>query len=1035
MIQLRIVGESEIRIGRKVITPGAEVVFALGVYLCVRAGDRLSREEVTETFWGTGRESQARHSLRQMLYRLRQKGFTLDEDGEELYLDPARVDSDLTAVLSEGWPAAATTAEAMAAGQLAPGFTRAITERFQAWFDGVRDRLAAQHRRACLQQISRARREGRWADLDRWALEVLRTDPLNEEATLARAESAAISGSKAVALEIIDAYMEELGERAPVIGLPASVLRRRIAERPSDWSTRGPRDVPLVGRTELMSRLTGYVDAAGRGNGSSVLLWGAPGIGKTRLAEEVAAYAGVRGFRVVSVRASSASKRRPLALLLSLVPQLLELPGALGCAPDSLSVLTKIASQGANVVRAGPARSTPTLREALADSLTDLVDAVTAECKLILLTDDLHNIDDSSSSVIGPLLASLGDRRMLHLGTSRSRDSFPAQRLVSVPPLEGEEATALAEAFVLACPWHPKRQNPIHIARASGGNPLFVRELAFHEADREGHLPGTLHALMTERLESLHPQLLRALRLIAVLGGQLSTASRLSSLLGDAQTLSEALAPLDEIGLLRVGEHRSFELHECWQQTVIEEMRPVVRTSLAHECATLLSTESPLSFAAAWRAGTLYKETSEPAGALAMHRVCAEELMIRGLPAEAVDVLNGILDVAQSQEDRLQLLTLRAWAERELGDYDAVLRTCESALPLVPAVGSVRDTRLANLLVLQTEASWKTFQQHVLPLDQLVPALSNNDIDWRVRHEMCLFATIAVLTDVYDPIVETFHSHSRLLSHEHGASLDGLLTDLIYQAERGDAENVLLTERRLVALDENLPSLESRCRVLRFRAAALRCIGSWDESRLLGERCFQLARQGALRETLAATCDIMVHGALDANDLADAELWMTRYIEARYESASALRRQAFQHAHARILVHREEYAEAHSILEAITPNLPTRRMRRGRGANSALMALCAAMRGDRDCAVAATQIVEEISRQDRASLQSDIATELLLRAAHALGDHSTRERIGVWYAHKRREEFPAAIAPFFSAVQSYYSGVHSSHARMHRSRI
>ena len=83
VIRLRALGANEIRIGRKRITPSAEVVFALGLYLCVRAGERFTRDELTEIFWGEGREVQARHSLRQMLYRLRQKGLTLDDEGEQ----------------------------------------------------------------------------------------------------------------------------------------------------------------------------------------------------------------------------------------------------------------------------------------------------------------------------------------------------------------------------------------------------------------------------------------------------------------------------------------------------------------------------------------------------------------------------------------------------------------------------------------------------------------------------------------------------------------------------------------------------------------------------------------------------------------------------------------------------------------------------------------------------------------------------------------------------------------------------------------
>ena len=491
VILVRALGASEIQIGKKKITLSAELVFALALYLCTRAGERLTRDEVTEVFWGEGHDVQGRHSLRQMLYRLRQKGLTLDEEGEELYLDPARVESDLNAALRESWVVSADAAAVGAAASLTPGFSRHISERFQEWYDGVRHRLAAQHRRAALRQISVARREGRWSDVDRWALEVLRSDPLNEEATLARAESAAMAGSKAMALEIIDAYMEELGDRAARIGLPATVLRRRIAERRPEWSGRGPRDVPLVGRSKLMARLTGFVEAAGRGEGSAVILWGAPGIGKTRLAEETRAFAELGGFRTVFVRATVASSTRPLSVLLSLIPLLRDLPGAAGCDPATMALLDHVVAKRAERAEHDSASAVVSLRDAVLAALQDLIEAITAECRVMAVIDDVHNADDASWELLLVLMARSSECRNVWICTSRvrHREVRHAHNAVvnslchiNVPPLAEEEAVLLAEAL------NDTHREPLTsdelsaVARAAGGNPRFVRELRAHRA-------------------------------------------------------------------------------------------------------------------------------------------------------------------------------------------------------------------------------------------------------------------------------------------------------------------------------------------------------------------------------------------------------------------------------------------------------------------------------------------------------------------------------------------------------------------------
>src|SRR5206468_2009280 len=55
----------------------------------------------------------------------------------------------------------------------------------------------------------------------------------------------------------------------------------------------------LVGRREELARLRGLLDRALGGHGALALVAGEPGIGKTRLAEELAAYGALRGARVL----------------------------------------------------------------------------------------------------------------------------------------------------------------------------------------------------------------------------------------------------------------------------------------------------------------------------------------------------------------------------------------------------------------------------------------------------------------------------------------------------------------------------------------------------------------------------------------------------------------------------------------------------------------------------------------------------------------------------------------------------------------
>ena len=221
-------GHAEIRVGDAVITPASDRLFALAFQLCLRAGEYIPRDELIALFWGDAAPTKGRHSLRQMLYRLRQMGLPLFDAGDAVHLPEAAAHCDVREVLRDGWELDAPAAMVRAGGERIAGGAMDHSEAYREWYDAMEARVRSQLRRAALRHLSAARREGRWRDLEEWALHVLRHDALNEEATLGLAESMVMQGSKARALELLDGYLRELGEKADRIGLPERVLRKRI---------------------------------------------------------------------------------------------------------------------------------------------------------------------------------------------------------------------------------------------------------------------------------------------------------------------------------------------------------------------------------------------------------------------------------------------------------------------------------------------------------------------------------------------------------------------------------------------------------------------------------------------------------------------------------------------------------------------------------------------------------------------------------------------------------------------------------------
>lgn len=1032
MILVRALGASEIQIGKKKITLSAELVFALALYLCTRAGERLTRDEVTEMFWGEGHDVQGRHSLRQMLYRLRQKGLTLDEEGEELYLDPARVESDLNAALRESWVASADSAAVGAAASLTPGFSRHISERFQEWYDGIRHRLAAQHRRAALRQISVARREGRWSDVDRWALEVLRSDPLNEEATLARAESAAMAGSKAMALEIIDAYMEELGDRAARIGLPATVLRRRIAERRPEWSGRGPRDVPLVGRSKLMARLTGFVEAAGRGEGSAVILWGAPGIGKTRLAEETRAFAELGGFRTVFVRATVASSTRPLSVLLSLIPLLRDLPGAAGCDPSSLAILNRAASHHVEPSDFDSGLTARSLREAVLVGLQDLIDAITVECRLFIFLDDVHNADPASWEMLQALMTGTLSRRVMWIGTSRIRPSWTARSIepsahgitpLHVPPLDEYEATSLAEAVIDSRRDALSAADLAKVAQAAGGNPLFVCELSAHRASKSsaGALPSSLRELMQERLERFEPDLMRVMRLTTLLGG-FATISRIQALTARDETdLVRCVEQLESEGLLHFGSSRSLDLHECWHEAISEDMSAAVRATLSLQCAQQLAaeldrTEVPELW---WRTAELFADAGETDRAVRLFSSCGEQMLSRGFPAEACAVLTRAADSACTGRERLLVLAQLARAQAANGHLDAAVETCSQALALNRGATEEELVAYATVLALRADGLSKLHRDHRGDLSQLADLAKNEALPPSTRHFVCLTGMGIALAEAISVLEQLFFDESQRVTQRFGNSTLGCVVALIHHAEHGDIQSVFRVNRLLSSLENEPLPLTMRCRALRTRVTALRFIGQFDESAALAERAYSMACNSGLAEDAVFISEAMTFAKLDLDDASGSSLWLDRWKRSRVTPSSAERDQAMIHASSRWCAQRGAFAAALTFYDSNSECGYRDLSQIRRLVDLATIAMCAAGVGRREDSIAALTRISTIINDNSPSFRLDYVVEMSLRAFDLLRQLEQKQQFGYNYARRRLNELPLPIAPFFRELQAH----------------
>lgn len=276
-----------------------------------------------------------------------------------------------------------------------------------------------------------------------------------------------------------------------------------------------------VGRTDEIARLTRRWDAATRGRSGLVLLTGEAGIGKTRLAAEVAELAAATGGRVASARCHAAERSLFLQPLVdALGPVLTSLPGPWSVDGPRARVLAALfpdlVADGAS-----PA-DRPEPRRVFAALSALLVD-VTATAPLLLVVDDLHNAGLATVELLHFLALRPGGARLLVCATVRAEEGDAgesagalahlddvAERL-DLGPLDHAAVAALADRV-------GRRDLAPTIHRRTRGHPLFVVETLRGLDAGEVGVPETLQAAVLARVRRLGPEVEELLRAGAVLG-------------------------------------------------------------------------------------------------------------------------------------------------------------------------------------------------------------------------------------------------------------------------------------------------------------------------------------------------------------------------------------------------------------------------------------------------------------------------------------------------------------------------------------
>lgn len=317
----------------------------------------------------------------------------------------------------------------------------------------------------------------------------------------------------------------------------------------SEISPERPRSAAaFVGRDRELSELRVGLDDASAGRGRLFLISGEPGIGKTRLAEEISNDASARGMRAVWGRCwegGGAPAYWPFIQILRACVEDLDsehLKNLLDSGAGEIALLIpEIKLSLPSLEEAKAATDSESARFRLFDAVATLLKNVARSGPLLMVIDDLHDADQPSLQMLRFVARETKDARLLIIGTYRDvevRQSLELGKLIGDLAREGRTVSmaGLSQAEVgefieRSSATKADEKLVADLYRATDGNPLFVdgimRLLAAEgKLERTGFdgsgfkIPDGVRESIRRRLAALSHQANSLLSIASVIGSE-----------------------------------------------------------------------------------------------------------------------------------------------------------------------------------------------------------------------------------------------------------------------------------------------------------------------------------------------------------------------------------------------------------------------------------------------------------------------------------------------------------------------------------
>ena len=891
MIELRALGNSEIVTGVTTLTPSHEIVFAAALYLVLERGKRVGRSRFASLLWPKVADKARAHRLRQTILQLKKWGIVVraDRDNVQLSQHDARSDVDQ---LAYDDPKIITSNDSL---EFLPGYSPRFSEPFRDWVDSRRDGAHAVLARRLVIDLDLARRRGDWFGCDRIAKLCLQLDPFNESAVLAEAEATAMRGAKREAVAILDRHIIAVGETNQDLTLPASLLRRRIIERIPERPMLAARESAFVGRDREVEALISYLAAARSGVGGACLITGEAGIGKTRLTSEVVKFAELDGIQTQRTICRRSDVDRPLSAFADLVPLLREMPGALGCSQETLSLLKRLTEFDGRAADVAFMDDSTVAYAQMRRALLDLFDAIAGEQCLLVVIEDVQWLDKPSAKLLSAMVPWANAKRLFFLLNERSPSSVgPSQisqldlHVLQLPPLEPLFAKSLVSAIVKEASAIVTPDVINWLLSVGEGNPFFLQELGkqWLETGKQHEFPPSISAVVDDRLSRLSIDALQVLQTCTILGVN-ATIDRVERVLEfKSHQLLSAVQELSAAGMLQEESEATPDisgyLHTRHDLLATAALRRLARTPLAflhRRAGTVLERETTgngASTSLLWACAFHWGHAGDRERAFGAARFCAEHLLEVGLPSDASKAFERTLEYCVTDEQRLLVLSRLVVALQMHGQWersiDVLRRARQIRTNTAPGANAHDDVELALF-----DARWRASLENSTVLRDIRDCVRSLDAPASHRVACGLLglkiasdlSEIAVMKELYSAIVP-------LLNDSATPQTTRSEIDMIFHSVCGDVDMAAEATHRFLEIVRAEQNLLTFSRALGNAAVAHRLGGRKDEA----ERLFMEALDHAIAHGLAARAIFAAYSLvrlyLAAGDIRRARQMMDR---------------------------------------------------------------------------------------------------------------------------------------------------------------